>query len=130
MAKKFKAKEKKAGYEWEGEEITAQSKTNIEDDKGTGQAVVLRFFDFGANPVAFKKEKPTAQQLFNSHLRGMESLLWKDGLKVYSAVQPRLMFSKDKTRYRFVIPAISDGTTLMTQTPQTLSQILHEKKAN
>ncbi len=57
MAKtnKFKAVELDAkdaptkDIEWEGEEVTAQSDTKIEDDKGTGQEVILRFFEFAAN---------------------------------------------------------------------------------
>ncbi len=137
MAKKFKAIEKKPkdgpikeNLEWEGEEIRAESKIKLEDDKGIGQAVVLRFFEFGVNVEAFKKHKPTAQELFNSHMRGMEALLWRDGLKVYTDVEPRLMFSKDKTKYRFVIPAVSNGTTILKEQPKTLSQIVHEGTRN
>lgn len=134
MAKKFKAIEKNAvdlpskkveDLQWEGEEVQAESKTKIESDKGTGQAVILRFFEFGANFEAFKQHKPTAQELFNSHIKGIESLLWTDGLKIYHEVEPRLMFSKDKTKYRFIIPCIpSNGNVLVDET-RTLSQLLH-----
>ena len=83
--------------QWEGEELGAESTTKITEDKGTGREVVLRFFDFGANPEVFKQHKPTAQELFDGHRKGLESLLWRDGLKPFEDVQPRLMFSKDKS---------------------------------
>lgn len=126
-SKKFKAVEKDAkdapvkNLEWEGEEIQAQSKTKLESDPGTGEAIVLRFFDFGANVESFKKQKPTAQDLFNSHIRGMESTLWRDGLRPHEQIQPRLMFSKDKSHYRFIVACTP---TMLTDTPQTLSQLL------
>lgn len=131
MAKKFKSVEKNAvnlpskkveDLQWEGEEIQAQSKTKIEEDQGTGIPVVLRFFEFGVNPEAFKNRKPTAQELLNSHLRGIESLLWSDGLTFYKEVEPRLMFSKDNKKYRFIIPCLP--TQALIDTPKTLTQLL------
>lgn len=140
MAKKFKAIEKKPkngpikeNLEWEGETLQTDSKINLADDKGAGQAVILRFFEFGVNPEAFKKQQPTAQMLFNSHLRGMESMLWKDGLKVYADVEPRFMFSKDKTKYRFIIPAIASnsyGAMTLEKDAKSLSQIANESTRN
>ena len=135
QGKKFKLKELDAkdapvkDIEWEGEEVGAESDTKLEEDLGTGQPIVLRFFDFGANVEEFKKNKPTAQDLFNSHLRGIESLLWRDGLKPFDGVEPRLMFSKDKSHYRFIIACIpSSGNTLIDNT-QTLSQLLKNDAA-
>lgn len=127
--KKFKVKEVNAkdapvkDLDWEGEEVSTESTTKLEEDKGTGQAIVLRFFDFGVNAETFKQHKPTAQELFNSHMKGMESLLWKDQLKPFDGVEPRLMFSKDKSHYRFVIACIPMG--ILTDKTQTLSQIVH-----
>lgn len=127
--KKFKVKELNAkdapvkDLEWEGEEVTAESTTKLESDTGEGQAIVLRFFDFGVNPETFKSHKPTAQELFNSHMRGMESLLWKDQLKPFDGVEPRLMFSKDKSHYRFIIACIPMG--VLADKTQTLTQIIH-----
>lgn len=134
--KKFKSVEKNAkipnaalasDIEWQGEEIAAEATTKLSDDTGTGQAVVLRFFDFGANPEAFKKHKPTAQELFNSHLRGMEAMLWKDGLKVFTDTTPRLMFSKDNKNYRFIIACVPAKGHLMNERPQTLTELLTTK---
>lgn len=131
-SKKFKAIEKDAikapvkDIEWEGEELRAESSSKIQDDKGEGQPVVLRFFDFGANPETFATQKPTAQELWNSHLKGIESLLWRDGLKFYLDSEPRLMFSKDKSHYRFIVACIPKFSNHL-QT-QTLSQLLTNSK--
>ena len=127
---KFKAIEKDAvnapvkDIKWEGEEIGAVSETKLEADTGTGQAIVLRFFDFGSNAEAFKLHKPTAQELFDSHRRGMESLLWRDGLKPYDAIEPRFMFSKDKLHYRFILACIPRIGNVMADTPRTLTQLI------
>lgn len=120
--KKFKSLDKKTKDVWEGEEVVAQSDTKLESDLGTGQPVVIRFFEFGANPEIFKQHKPTAQELFDSHRKGIESLLWRDGLRPYEGVEPRLMFSKNKSHYRFVITCIPKETLL--DKPNTLSQLL------
>lgn len=131
MPKKFKTVEKNArntpskkveDIQWEGEEVSAQSETKLESDTGTGKPIVIRFFDFGANPLVFKQHQPTAQELFDSHRKGIESLLWRDGLKPIEGIEPRLMFSKDKSSYRFVITCVTSQA--LVDTPKTLSQLL------
>lgn len=133
--KKFKAVEKGLvdtphgdikNLEWEGEEIGAESTTKIEQDKGTGAPIILRFFDFGADPSVFKKHKPTAQELFNSHIKGMESLLWGDGLAPYYQVEPRLMFSKSGGHYRFILACVPKEA--LVDDTRTLSQLLTNTK--
>lgn len=110
--------------EWEGEELVAESTTKIQDDKGTGQEIIMRFFDFAANKEVFKQHRPTAQELFDSHKKGIESLLWTDGLLPFIDIEPRLMFSKDKSHYRFGVACIpSLGNTLIDKT-KTLSELL------
>ena len=127
---KFKTTEKNAknspvqDIQWEGEEIQANSKTKLEQDTGTGEAFVLRFFDFGTNLETFKQHKPTAQELFDSHRKGIEPLLWRDGLAPCSEVEPRLMFSKGKKFYRFVITCKQSKGHLLFTEPKTLSQLL------
>jgi hypothetical protein len=129
-SKKFKTVEKDAvdspvkDIQWEGEEIGVESDTKIEQDTGTGQAIVLRFFDFAGNPEVFKQHKPTAQELFESHKRGMESMLWTDGLTPYHAIEPRLLFSKDKAHYRFVISCIPSLGNTIIEKSKTLSELL------
>lgn len=128
--KKFKAIEKDAvnapvkDVEWEGEEIQTESTTKLEQDTGTGQAIVLRFFDFASNPDTFKQHTPTAQELFNGHMRGIESILWRDGLKPFDGLEPRFMFSKNKMHYRFIIACISRLGSVLTDTPRTLTQLI------
>lgn len=133
MAKKFKTIEKNAkntphadikDLQWEGEEVQAESTTKIGDDKGSGHAVIIRSFEFSANKDTFRQHKPTAQELFDSHMRGIESLLWRDGLKFYKDVEPRLIFSKGNTSYRFIIACLPSLGNTLVDTPQTLSQLL------
>ena len=130
VEKKFKLTEKGAEnvptgdkkLDWEGEQVEAYSDTKISDDKGTGNPVVLRTFQFGVNPEAFKQHKPTAQELFESHRRGIEALLWQDGMAPFQEVQPRLTFSKNKKFYSFIIACLP--REVLVDTPQTLSQLL------
>lgn len=124
MVKKFKAIEKKTDIEWEGEEVQAQSQTKLEMDTGSGPAVVLRFFDFATNLETFKQHKPTAQELFDCHRKGIEVLLWKDGLKPFAEVSPRLMFSKDRSYYRFIVTCIPNNGNILFDRPKTLSELL------
>lgn len=139
--KKFKAvelnakdvpwqKEEDKDLLWEGEEVSAQSDTKIEQDKGSGQAITIRVFEFGANVEIFKQHKPTAQELFNSHWKGMESLLWRDGLRPFEGSQPRLVFSKDKTKYRFYIPCIYSFYKVVTEKHHTLTELLNVPRTN
>lgn len=143
---KFKTKETtldKGKIEWEGETVQAESKTNLEQDTGSGIPVVLRFFDFGANVESFKNYKPTAQDLFNSHLKGIESLLWRDELKPFLEVEPRLMYSvdgknfepyspkgKQYTHYRFIVACVPNKSLVSAfENTQTLSQLLTPQRA-
>jgi len=133
MAKKFKTVEKNAknvptqdkDIIWDGEEITAQSDTKIEQDLGTGRAITIRVFEFGANPEAFKNHKPTAQELFNNHWRGIDALLWRDGLKPFEESQPRLVFAKSKKSYRFYIPCVTRAGAVNVGEHKTLTQLLN-----
>lgn len=130
--KKFKLTELDAkdapvkDIEWEGEELGVESTTKLEEDKGTGQAIVLRFFDFAANPEVFRVHQPTANELFSSHKLGMQAILWKDGMTPIEVIEPRLLFSKDKSHYRFVI-SCSPSEALI-DIPQTLTELIHGRK--
>lgn len=110
------------GYEYDAETVKSQSKTTIEDDHGVGIPVILRFFEFAANPETFKYHKPSAQQLFDSHKKGIEAMLWTDGMKPYEGVDPKLIFAKDKKSYQFAVTCIPSQTLI--DTTRTLSQLL------
>lgn len=133
--KDFKIKEENAevpkgsykDIDWEGQEIEFHS----DELKGgeTGSAVVMRFFDFKANPIAFKANPPTVQQLFNIHSKEIELSLWKDGLKPIIEVNPRFMQSKDTKHYRFVIAASPLRGQMVNEAPKTLTELLKENQS-
>lgn len=108
------------GNEYEAESIKVKSDTKLEEDQGTGIPIVVRFFEFASNPETFRQHRPTAQELFNHHRKGIESMLWTDGLKPYEAVEPKLIFAKD--RYQFAITCIPSQALI--DSTLTLSQLL------
>lgn len=128
--KKFKAIELKPknspiteNLEWEGESIQTESKTKLNEDLGVGAPVIIRTFTFGVNPQAFKEHKPTAQELFNSHLRGLESVLWRDGLRMMKEIEPQFRFSKDKKNYYITLTCEPSLGNVLADIPKTLAQI-------
>lgn len=131
--KKFKVIEENAvdapvkDIEWEGEHLQAESETKIQDDQGTGQQFIIRFFDFKANPGAFEEHIPTGQELFNAHRKGIESMLWADGLVPCEVIEPRILFAKNKSHYRFVVSCTpSIGNSVIEKT-DTLTDIFNIK---
>lgn len=116
-------KTKLNGHEHEVSSVETQSDTKLEHDTGEGFPVILRAFEFGVNLEAFKDHTPTMQELFNSHAKGIEMHLWRDGMILFDQVQPRIMFNKPKTKYKIFIAALPAGNNVLLETPQTLSQI-------
>lgn len=106
--------------------VQAQSDVKLEDDLGSGHAVIMRMFEFGANPIAFKQYKPTKQELFNSHAKQIELTLWGDGLQVMPEVNPTVTINKKKTKYRIFVGAIANKGVLFSHNdkPQTLSKLI------
>lgn len=120
----FTAVKDDTGEKYHAKTVEAQSTTKLEDDKGEGQTLTLRFFDFAANPLVFKERMPTAQELFQSHLKQIEIELWKDQWEPVTTVEPRIMFAKDKSHYRIVIAAkpVKGSFLSYKDVPHTLSQ--------
>jgi hypothetical protein len=123
------------GEDWNIKSLEVESKTKLEDDLGDGKISTLRFFDFAANPEAFKDKNrwPTAQELFNSHLYQIQQELWKDEWQVVDEVEPRLLLSKDRTHYRIIVVAQPARGSLLSssmEAPKTLSQIAHDATKN
>lgn len=112
------------------QELGASSETHLEDDKGEGHAVVMRQFVFGINVPVFVEAKPTKQQLFNSHLKGIELSLWKDGLQLWTEVEPRIHIDSANMRYTIYVGAItSRGNSFSTlHKPKKLTEILHGRQ--
>lgn len=103
--------------------VEAQSDIKLEDDIGQGQAAIIRCFEFGINTEAFKQYTPTKQELFNSHYKGIEMALWRDGLKVIPEVAPRITLNEEKGTYSIFIGAVPQRGSALYETPQTLAQL-------
>ncbi len=116
---------KKDGFDHEVSTIETQSKTNLEMDEGHGAAVVIRCFEFAMNPEAIKYAQPTKQTLFNSHYKGIEMALWRDGLKVIPESNPRILIDSENMRYKIFVGAKVARGHLLKDNPQTLKQIVH-----
>lgn len=114
------------GHEHDVTSVEAKSEqTHIEDDTGHGEATVIRCFTFGMNPTVFVEHRPTKQELFNAHLRGIEMALFADGLKVFDEVPPRVSFDADKKQYNIFVAARPRKGYLLHERPQTLREIIN-----
>lgn len=118
----------KGDVEWKATRGEAESTTTFEDDKGEGKAVLVRSFDFKANPAAFLHATPSKQELFNAHANQIETILWKDGLQVMPEIEPRLILSKKRDGYRIVVGAEPAKGHLLHQRPQMLTQIANAQR--
>lgn len=107
--------------QWEATQGEVHSDVKLEDDKGTGKAVVLRAFDFAANPEAFKHHVPSKQELFNAHRIQIEHSLMGDGLKIFEEVSPKVIISKNKRYFRIIVAGLPWG--MNRSHISTLSQI-------
>lgn len=114
------------GLKHEAATVEAKSeKTHLEDDLGTGKPVIMRSFTFKIDPASFKAHVPSKQELFDSHARGLELSLWKDGLVFEQSHEPHILFNKKRTHYTVFIVATPARGNVVTETPQTLTQIAH-----
>jgi hypothetical protein len=89
--------------DYTGQTIEVHSETKLEQDTGQGHGVVMRTFEFAANPTIFQHGRPNPQAIFNSHLKGIEATLWQDGLEPMTELEPRLIFTKDKSKYLILV---------------------------
>lgn len=114
--------------QWKATQGEVHSDVKLEDDIGTGRKIVIRSFDFKANPEAFRLHTPEKQELFNSHARQIEEFLYSDGLVLVKEVPPHLLISKDKTGYRIIVGATNKFGEYFNDDAQTLTQIAHGKR--
>lgn len=105
--------------------IEAQSNIKLEEDTGYGEAVIVRNFRFAINPEAFKQHPPSKQDLFNYHLKFIETALWRDGLKVFSDVEPRITMDSKKMQYTIIVAARPMKGQMLLENPNTLTQLVH-----
>ena len=114
------------GHQHELASIEAKSeKTHLEDDRGEGNAAIIRCFEFAINPQVFKEHPPTKQELFNHHHKGIELALWKDGMKVMPEVNPKIVVNQKAMRYQIFVGAQPMKGYILHERPQTLSEIAH-----
>ena len=113
------------GHKHEAQSIETQSKTTLQDDKGYGNAAIIRCFDFAINKDAFEANPPSKQDLFNAHQKGIEMALWKDGLKVMPTIEPRLLLDTKGMRYKIFVGAIPMKGHTLQERPMTLTELAH-----
>lgn len=110
------------------ESIETKSETHLEDDQGYGGAAILRTFTFGINPEAFRQHTPSKQELFNSHLKGIEMALWKDGMMVMDEVEPKVIIDPKGKQYMIFVGARPMRGHLLKEVPKTLAEQIHGGK--
>lgn len=120
---------KQSSVHYDVKQGEVHSDIHLEDDEGHGKTIVVRSFDFKANPNAFREYTPSKQELFNAHAKQIESYLWTDGLKVMPDVHPQIILSKKRDGYRIVVGAEPRQGQIITKRDmdkvQTLSQAAH-----
>ena len=110
--------------DYTGQTIEVRSKTKLEEDLGTGEAILLRTYEFGVNPEMFKNGDPSGQDIFNSHMKGILGMLWGDGLQPVMEMEPKIIFSKDRSKYLIMVGARPSIGQSILETPRTLSEIV------
>jgi hypothetical protein len=115
---------------YDAKSIEVESQTKLEADEGTGGAAIIRCFEFRMNPVTFATIMPTTQDLFNSHHKGIEIALWKDGMTVLPDVNPRVVINRETGTYQIFVGAKPSKGQLLHERPQTLSQLAHGGHTN
>lgn len=107
------------------QDLEVKSTTSLEEDEGGGGAAIIRMFEFGINPLAFKEYQPTKQELFNSHYKGIEMALWKDGMKVIPEVNPRIVVNQAAGKYQIFVGAQPMRGHILQEQPKTLTEQIH-----
>lgn len=125
---------KEKDVQWDVKQGEIHSDTNLEADTGWGQEVIVRSFEFKANPEAFRQHTPSKQELFNAHLKQIEILLWRDGLRFFDGVTPQLSIAKKQEGYRIVVGCEAmPGHIIHARDKerfQTLSQAANDTRTN
>lgn len=120
--------------DWQGQTVEVQSDTKLEADKGTGEAVIIRTFEFALNPEVFRQHEqrtgsqPTPQQIFIEHQKGVESFLWQDGLSPAYDIEPRVIFAKGTNKYLIMVGARPQKGQMIVDTPKTLSELANDPR--
>lgn len=120
---------KESSVHYDVKEGEVHSDIHLEDDAGFGKTIVVRSFDFKANPTAFHAYTPSKQELFNVHAKQIEEYLWADGLQPMPDVHIQVILSKRRDGYRIVVGAEPRQGQIINRRDQdkiqTLSQAAH-----
>ena len=116
----------RSGVGYDMRDLEVESKTKLQSDTGYGSPVIVRVFEFRFNPEAVAKVQNDQipldkQMLFNSHYKGIEMALWKDGFVPMPEVAPQVKIEGDK--YRIFVGAKLAKGQILREKPMTLSQI-------
>lgn len=114
--------------DYHGQTIEVRSKTKLEEDLGTGEAVIMRSYVFASNPQLFLNGRPDSQEIFQSHMKGIQSMLWADGLSPAVEIEPRLIFAPDNKTYLIMVWARPSIGQAVIENTRTLTEIIHEGK--
>lgn len=112
-----------ASEKWTGQEVEVQSDPLI-DNQNSGKTIVLRSFFFKANPETMKRDRPTKQQIFDSHIKQIELMLWSDGLTPFKGVEPRIKVSKKRDEYKVVLACEAKASVNFSHTPTKLQDLI------
>lgn len=115
----------KTEHNYDLSSLEVKSETHLEDDHGGGGAAIVRMFEFGMNPQAFQEARPTKQDLFNAHYKGIEVALWKDGMKVIPEVNPKIVLDEKKGKYMIFVGAQPMRGHILREQPKTLAEQIH-----
>lgn len=113
-----------------GQTIEVQSETKLESDRGEGEEMVLRAYEFATDPRLLndvssgKIPMPSNQELFNASLKGIMGYLWQDGLQPAEEIPPRVIFSKDRSKYIIMVGARAAHGQFFIDKPTTLGEIV------
>lgn len=120
---------KESSVHYDVKEGEVHSDIHLEDDEGFGKTIVVRSFDFKANPQGFRERTPSKQELFSVHAKQIEECLWADGLQPMPDVHIQVILSKRRDGYRIVVGAEPRQGQIITRRDQdkiqTLSQAAH-----
>lgn len=100
-------------HKWYGN--NEETDKSLMNDKGTGEPIVIRHFEFNLNPEL--KTPPTKDQILTpEYVKHLQILLWADSLRM--VLEPRVEITKEKILV-FVPCQARTGATF-TEAPKTI----------
>ncbi len=103
-------------HKWYGRE--EQTESNLLHDKGVGEPIVIRNFEFARTPGS---DKPTKEQILTAeYVKHLQTLLWADSLRM--VLEPRVNITDDKIIISVPCQART-GATIM-ETPKYLQELI------